>query len=213
MSARHSRLAARAGGSAVVWILATAVLTVSCATRPPAEPDDLCAIFTEKRGWHKDARRAAERWGVPEAVQLALIHQESSFKAKARPPRRWFLWLIPGPRPSSAYGYGQVLDSTWQLYRLDTGRRWADRDDFGDVTDFIGWYAARSRARTGVAVSDAYSLYLVYHEGPGGYGRGSHLSKEWLLRVARKVEARAERYQGQYAGCRQRLERSRWWPL
>ncbi len=194
-------------------LVACAAHAVSCAT-PPQQPDDLCAIFDEKRGWYLDARRSAERWGVPEPVQLALIHQESSFRAAARPPRRWFLWLIPGPRPSTAYGYGQVLDSTWSIYEREGGGRGADRDDFGDVTDFIGWYANRIRARTGVSPADASALYLAYHEGPGGYARGTHANKPWLLRVARKVEARADRYTRQYAGCAERLARGRgWWPF
>lgn len=205
------RLALR-GFSALVLAL-LAVLPLSCATAPPAEPEDVCAIFSEKRGWLRDAQASRERWGVPESVQLALIHQESSFRADARPPRRRYLWVIPGPRSSSAYGYGQVIDSTWRAYLRSSGKSGADRDDFGDVSDFIGWYASYTRPRTGVAPTNAHDLYLVYHEGAGGYTRGTHLTKPWLLGVAKKVEARARRYERQYAGCRDRLERNGWWPF
>ena len=213
MGSPGSRPPRRAAAGALLLAAAAAVVALSCATRPPAEPDDICAIFEEKPAWYKDARRAAGRWGVPESVQLALIHQESSFRADARPPRRWFLFVIPGPRPSTAYGYGQALDSTWRRYQRSTGRSWADRDDFGDVADFIGWYAAEARERAGVAPSDAYGLYLAYHEGAGGFARSSHLEKSWLLRVARKVESRARRYEVQLAGCRARLESPWWWPF
>ena len=117
--------------------------------------------------------------------------------------------ILPGPRPTSAFGYGQVLDGTWRDYQRSTQRPGADRDDFGDVTDFIGWYADGVRRRTGIAKDDAYRLYLAYHEGPEGYARGTHNKKAWLLRVARRVETRAATYQRQYDGCRDDL--AKWW--
>lgn len=195
------------------WI-APLLLALACATRPPDDPGNLCSIFAEKRGWYRAATDTRERWGVPEAVQLAIIHRESSFRADARPPRRRFLWVLPGRRPSSAYGYGQVLDGTWDLYQRDTGRGGADRHDFGDVSDFIGWYAHRIRAQSGIQPTDAYHLYLAYHEGPLGYVRGTHLGKPWLLAVADQVAARAARYARQHARCRDRLDRGPWfWPF
>lgn len=185
------------------------LLFVACLGGPPQEPEDLCSIFREKRSWHRSAKQAYERWGVPEAVQLAIIHQESSFRANARPPRRRFLWVFPGPRLSSAYGYGQVIDETWEGYRRASGRRGASRDDFADVADFIGWYGDRIHKRTGVAKHDATEMYAAYHEGPGGYLRGTHLQKGWLSRVAVRVGHRADRYQAQYETCREDLERKR----
>ena len=66
----------------------------------------------------------------------------------------------------------------------------------------------------GIGKSDIYSQYLAYHEGPGGYARGSYLAKGWLAGVAAKVQARADLYTRQYAGCRERLERGPWyWPF
>jgi len=189
-------------------LLGLATPWLACVTRPPEEPDDLCAIFEEKRGWYRAALRSFERWKVPEAVQLAIIHQESSFRALARPPRRRILWIFPGPRPSSAYGYGQVVDPTWKLYQR-AGRAGASRSDFGDVSDFIGWYASWIERRTGVPKSDAAQLYLAYHEGPEGYRRGNHRSKPWLVKVSQKVASRAARYQAQYEGCRESLARPR----
>jgi hypothetical protein len=190
-------------------LAAALLLSAACATPPPRRPDDACAIFSEHRSWHRAARESGERWGVPEPVQLALVHQESRFRHDARPARRRILWVLPGPRPSSAYGYGQVLDETWDLYRRETGRRGADRDDFADVADFIGWYGDLAHRRAGVAKDDAYALYLAYHEGPGGYARGTHLRRPWLLEVARKVDARAALYRLQYGSCRERLSRRR----
>lgn len=192
----------------LLWI---GVLLLACCATPPSHPDDACSIFSEKRSWHRAAKRSFDKWGVPEAVQLALIYKESSFRHDARPPRTRILWILPGPRPSSAYGYGQVLEETWARYQRITGNGGADRDDFGDVTDFIGWYADYIQRRTGIAKNDAYHLYLAYHEGPGGYLRGTHRGKKWLLSAARRVDARAQLYQVQYGSCRERLERRRFW--
>ncbi len=192
-------------------LLALALPWMACMSRPPSDPEDMCAIFDEKRSWYRAAKKSRERWGVPEAVQLAIVHQESSFRARARPPRSRFLWILPGPRPSSAYGYGQVIDQTWAHYQRATGRHGADRDDFGDVADFIGWYGTRIHRLTGIGKGDAGSLYLAYHEGPMGYTRGTHRRKAWLARVALKVDARAKRYRRQYVGCAERLARPRFW--
>ena len=192
-------------------VLGLAVLALRWLERPPRRPGDLCAIFSQKPSWHASARSSFEDWGVPEAVQLAMIHQESGFRARVRPPRRKFLWIFPGPRRSTAYGYAQVLDSTWLQFRDASGRPRAERHRFDDAAHFIGWYGAEIHRLTGVAKDDAYRLYLAYHEGPGGYARGSHRGKPWLLEVARKVEARAGTYRRQYAGCRERLGRRRLW--
>ncbi len=138
---------------------------------------------------------------------MAVIYQESSFRARARPPRRKFLWILPGRRLSSAYGYAQVLDGTWQQFVRDADRPDAARYRFDDVAHFVGWYGTEIERLTGIDRDDPYRLYLAYHEGPGGYRRGSHKKKQWLLKVARKVESRAHRYQRQYDDCKDRL----WW--
>lgn len=189
-------------------------LSAACATLPPRDADNICSIFREKRDWLNDAESARERWGVPEAVQLAIIHQESTFQSKARPARGTFLWVFPGARPSSAYGYGQVVDSTWSLYQRSTGRGSASRSDFSDVTDFIGWYAHNIQQTTGIPKHDAYRLYIAYHEGPQGYKRGTHKANGWLTQVAEKVKTRANRYQRQFDGCKDDLPRGSWfWPF
>jgi len=189
----------------------------ACVTPPPTNPDDACRIFDERLDWYVAARDAKEEWGVSPALQLAIIHQESAFRAQARPARTRFLWIFPGPRPSSAYGYGQVVDATWERYRVRTGRIDADRDDFADVADFIGWYGSEIRRRTNLPLADSYGFYLSYHEGPGGFLRGSFEAKPWLMSVARRVAERSARYDRQLTRCRAQLdERARapwWWPF
>lgn len=180
---------------------------------PPRRPADACAIFAEKDDWYPAARAAEKRWGVPIALQLAFIKQESAFVADARPPRGKFLGFIPTSRPSNAYGYGQALDSTWEGYIRNTGNRGADRDDFADVTDFIGWYCTVTHKKLGIAKNDAYNQYLAYHEGQGGYARRTYEKKAWLVKVARKVEAQARLYGEQLARCGAKLEEQErsWW--
>ena len=192
-------------GRLVTLAAVLVLLFQSCSTTPPRNGDDLCAIFYQKGRWYWAARGSFERWGVPESVQMAIVHQESRFRADARPGWRRVLGIIPVGRLSSAYGYGQVKDGTWSDYIRATGHRGAERDDFAYVADFIGWYGDLIHRRTAVEKHDAYNLYLAYHEGPGGFARGSHLGKPWLLSVGRKVEARARLYQDQYPHCRERL--------
>src|SRR5690606_16932254 len=99
------------------------------------------------------------------------------------------LGVIPWKRPSSAFGYAQALDSTWDLYRRDANNFLASRADFDDAMDFVGWYNHTSYQRNRIARDDAYSLYLAYHEGHGGYARGTYRGKPWLLERARGVQA------------------------
>ena len=110
----------------------------------------------------------------------------------------WFSREVPR---SSAYGYAQALEGTWDDYRRATGRRGADRDDFADSSDFIGWYMHGANRVNGVAMHDAYNQYLAYHEGKAGFARGSYRAKSWLPEVARDVEAWAVVYDRQLRAC------------
>lgn len=183
------------------------ILFHGCATAPPKHIHNICEIFRENPKWYRSARESHKRWGTPIPVLMAIIHQESKFEADARPPRGSCLWIFPGPRPSSAYGYAQASNETWQEYRNSTGNTGADRDDFEDGVDFVGWYCQLSSIRCGISKEDAYHLYLAYHEGHGGFNRKTHRKKAWLLRVARKVESKAKTYRSQLASCERQFQR------
>lgn len=187
-------------------------LLAGCATTPPKNTSDICALFTEKKSWYKSAKKSQKKWQIPLTTSMAILYQESSFKARARPPRRRLLGFIPWKRPSSAYGYAQALDATWKGYKEKTGHWSADRDKFADAIDFVAWYSRDAVKLTDVASADAYGLYLVYHEGVGGYRRGRYHNKTQLKSVARQVQSRAKRYHQQYVGCQQRLDK-KWWHL
>lgn len=197
--ATHGRTARRRLGSRL--LAALVLCAAGCAAPRPTRPHDACAIFEEIPGWYEAARASYERWGVPVAVQLAVIHQESRFRHDVRPPRGKLLWIFPGPRPSSAYGYGQVLESTWDEYREARGGFFASRDDFADVCDFIGWYGAMGERRYGIPKDDPYAFYLAYHEGHAGYARGAYRNKPHLKRVAAEVARLARRYARQLGDC------------
>ena len=136
----------RAAGAAALLLAVAA-----CGTAPPENVEDICSIFEEKGRWYKAAKKSEERWGTPIHVQLAIIHQESSFRFNAKPPRKKVLGFIPWKRPSDAYGYAQALESTWAWYRKDTGRRSAVRTDFADAIDFVGWYTNQSQEIAGIS--------------------------------------------------------------
>jgi hypothetical protein len=147
--------------------------------------------------------RATERkWGVPVAVQMAMIHQESKFVGNARTPYTWALGVIPMGRMSSAYGYSQALDGTWEEYQQAEGGRGARRDRIDDATDFMGWYMTETERRLGIPRTDVRNQYLAYHEGRTGYANASYNAKPWLLDVSAAVQSRAELYAAQLSACR-----------
>lgn len=189
-----------------VLVLALLAVLSACSTTPPRDVNNICAIFQEKDDWYDDAADARDEWGSTIPVMMAIMYQESRFRHDAKPPRKKILGFIPGFRPSSAYGYSQAKTSTWNEYRRDAGRFGADRDDFADAIDFVGWYNRKSLIRSGISLSNTYGLYLAYHEGHGGYNRATYLQKEWLMMVAKKVEARANSYQAQLLICEEDLK-------
>ena len=183
---------------------ALGLLASGCAVMAPAPPEDqsnLCEIFREQPRWYDYARDAQDTWGTPIATQMAFIQQESSFRSHARPPRRRILGFIPGSRPSSARGYAQALDPVWGEYRADAGGTLARRTHMKHATDFIGWYNARTHRQLGISLYNPEQLYLAYHEGAGGYRRGSYRGKPQVMQAASRVQARAGRYQSQLAAC------------
>ena len=188
--------------------LSFAAVLSGCATAPPKQPDNICKIFEEKEDWYYDARDAQDKWGSPKHVLMAMMYQESSFKHDAAPPMEYFLGCIPIGRASSAYGYSQAKTPTWQDYIRETGNSGADRDDFEDAIDFMAWFVNKTHKVNGISKWDAYAQYLNYHEGWGGYKRGTYRKKKWLMAVANKVKHRAGRYGAQLKRCEAELDKS-----
>lgn len=183
------------------------LLLAGCASAPPSNPDNICAIFREKPDWHNAALKVKKKWGAPVHVPIAMMYQESSFKHDAVPPRYYFLGIIPWGRVSSAYGYAQAKDETWADYQRESGNWLSSRSNFGDALDFMGWYMSKSARLNKVSMQDAYAQYLNYHEGWGGYRNRSYNAKPWLIEVSKKVQARSNRFATQYKGCEKDLNR------
>ena len=198
-------------GLAVVF----AALALGCATPPPNRQADICAVFDQHPDWYDYARKSADHWGTPIPVLMAFVHHESSYRSHAKPPRRWWLF-IPLGRPSSAKGYAQAQDPVWGEYQAERGRLFRSRSDMQDALDFVGWYNAKTSSQLGISRADARNLYLAYHEGRGGYRRGTWKKKPGVQRTAARVEATSKRYATQLRRCEERFQCDSWyqvWPL
>lgn len=181
-----------------------------CVTTPPKSTDNICKVFEQKRGWYKDAAKAANKWNTNIALLMAFIHRESDFVSNAKPPRRKLLWVIPWTRLSDAYGYAQARDATWDMYERAEGGIFASRNDFGDAVDFVGWYNNLSAKKCRISRTNPYKLYLAYHEGQGGYNRGTYRNKKAVKQYATKVKNRAASYAVQLKQCEAELKKRRW---
>jgi len=189
-----------------ILVISVFFLLAACSTYLPRPSDNICHIFFGETDWYEAAREAQRKWGTPMYVTMAIMHQESRFVDDAQPARPWFLGLIPLPRDSSAYGYAQAQDPVWEEYIEESGNAGADRDDFADAIDFIGWYTNGSQKRLKISKWDAYGQYLAYHEGRGGYERKTYQKKPWLKNVAKKVKMRAMWYNQQLKTCKAELD-------
>ena len=131
---------------------------------------------------------------------MSFVKQESAFVHDAKPPRDWFLF-IPLGRPSSAEGYAQAQDAAWDEYQDENGGLFKSRSDIDDALDFIGWYNNKSSQALGISKWDPKNMYLAYHEGRGGYARGSYKSKPEVVRIAERVDGQARKYGAQLRQC------------
>ena len=183
------------------------IFVIACTSNQQINTADSCIIFDQKKNWYKATKKSYEKWETPIALQLAIINQESSFNQFAKPERKKFLGIFPGSRPSTAFGYAQVTNPTWEWYKTKTGNNNASRANFSDVTDFIGWYTTQSKNIIGISKKDFYNQYLAYHEGQGGWKKKSYLKKKWLIEVAKNVERNAKMYNNQLKDCENSLNR------
>ncbi len=192
-----------------IWL---AVLS-GCVSVQPRNTENICDLFSEKPKWYRASVKAAKKWESNVSVPMAIMAQESAFKARARPPMKYFLGIIPTGRASNAYGYPQALNSTWANYKEQAGSFISRRDNFGDAVDFIQWYMNVTTLQHKIPKSDGYKHYLNYHEGQGGYARGTYKNKSWLINTAKRVDSRAKRFDKQFKQCSAMLKRANRWSL
>ena len=183
------------------------IFLVACTSNKVINTADSCIIFEQKKNWYKATKASYDKWKTPIALQLSIINQESSFSQFAKPERKKIFGLIPGSRPSTAFGFAQVTNPTWDWYKNKTGNNNASRANFNDVTDFIGWYTTQSEKMIGISKKDYFNQYLAYHEGQGGWKKQTFLEKNWLIEVAKKVERNAKMYNNQLSKCEEQLNK------
>ena len=157
------------------------IFIVACSSIDNINTADSCIIFEEKRSWYKSTKNSYTKWGTPISLQLAIINQESSFKQFAKPKRKRLLGLIPGSRPSSAFGYAQVTNPTWDWYKNRTGNSNASRANFKDITDFIGWYTTQTENILGISKQCSRTLIITI---TSNVSSASYLSIEDGIRLA-----------------------------
>jgi hypothetical protein len=197
-----------------VFLLALLPLFLTgCLSTPAVTVNNICTLMDEEVSWYRSVKASEKKYGAPAHVQLAIMYQESHFASDAKPPREKLFGVVPWFRPTTAYGFAQAKDATWDWYQLKTGNYSADRDDFDDASDFVGWYINQSKKRAGINKSDAYNQYLAYHEGHGGFKKKSYQRKPWLMKVARKVDDNAKRYKRQLNQCSAELNSNSIWSL
>jgi len=185
----------------IFLLLSGLFLAAGCSSpdNPPAHPENICKIFEQYPHWADATFNAEKKWGEPASVMMSIMYQESAYRYNAQPPVRWAL-IIPYGRASSAYGFPQAKDEAWANYEQATGTS-GSRENFEDSINFIGWYMSVSARKNGVGPYDGYRHYLNYHEGWGGYAKGTYSGKDWLIKVARKVDSRAKTYEEQLDSC------------
>ncbi|MCH9645672.1 MAG: transglycosylase SLT domain-containing protein [Proteobacteria bacterium] len=194
-------------------LLMLPMLLSGCFSTPAVTVNNICTLMDEEVSWYRSVKAAEKKYGAPAHVSLAIMYQESNFASDAKPPREKLFGVVPWFRPTTAYGFAQVTDDTWEWYQLKTGNHSADRDDFDDAADFVGWYIVQSSKRLGIAKSDAYNQYLAYHEGLGGFKSKSYNKKPWLKKIAAKVDNNAQRYKRQLNQCASDLNSNSIWSL
>ena len=191
--------------SARPLIILICILLQSCSSSyshhyisQPSNIHNICSIFGERPLWYFHASNSARKWRVPIPVMMSIMHHESSFKATARPLRysKWSIELM-----SSAYGYPQAIDSTWQDYKRSVNKSFARRDIFSDAIDFIGWYIHRSYLVAGISKYNSKHNYFAYHEGHTGYKKGRYRQKQWLLNKSNEVANLTKKYDKQLSSC------------
>ena len=169
---------------------------------PLSNTADACTIFKERSSWYRAAVRSEDQWKIRVPILLAVIKKESSFQSDARPTRKKGFLGLPGPRPSTAYGYPQAKNETWNDYKKAIDNKHAQRDDFADAINFVGWYLSTAARVNQISRNSARNLYIAYHEGVTGYRRGAWRNDSFILTASAMVDDQAKLYDQQLQNCR-----------
>ncbi len=148
----------------------------------------ICQLVAKHPDWYRAAKVTEAKWGVPVHVQFAIMRTESKFNPIAKNPS------------STAFGFAQALSGTWHRYQSEEENR-ANRTNFSAASDFIGWYANHMQDELGIDSSDAYRLYLAYHDGGAAYKRQQRQGQFKIGKLAHHVQRDADNFADQLSMC------------
>lgn len=180
-------------------LLSMMIVSFGLALGPVDYDRRICRVLKTNWGWSRSLKKVSKRYDISPGLLLSIIYHESGFKPYARPKRDKLLGVIPWQMKTS-FGYGQIKDETWKWYQGHNPGWFQSRTNFSDTLHFIGWYYQLflTKAQSDLIQRD---FYLAYHEGLGGYSRGSYDGNEWLLNKANSVVLRAEMYNEALKDC------------
>ena len=142
-----------------------------------------------------------------QATILAIIHHESAHQPQARPVKKWIIkpW-IPWSYYSSAKSYAQITQPTWQDFSKTRTFK-PNINAYMDNISFIIWYFDKNKKVLGTKKDTISECYLIYHEGPSGYRKGTQSFSLALKQYALKVEHTGKIYLKALKKC----QASRYW--
>lgn len=167
-------------------------------------PNNACKMLKENPDWYASLIASEKKWNTPPYIILGMMRQESSFKHDAKPLRKNKWYEFGYHYQSSATGYSQALNGTWEHYKRDANSYFAHRESFADATDFMGWYNHTSNKKNKIAFNDPKNLYLAYHEGWNGYSKKTYekKGKEFLNKAVNNVYSWSNKYKKQITNCK-----------
>jgi len=142
-------------------------------------------MFTDNYFWYKFVKNSEKKWGAPVELQMAIIQRESDFDWLAAPEWDKLFKVIPYKRKSSAFGYSQAINKTWEQFKMETDQPLALRISFNDSVDFIGWYINKSSQLLKIPKDDYFKQYIAYHE---GWGLKLFLMQEKLIELLKNIK-------------------------
>lgn len=163
--------------------------------------ENACSILRENPDWFRAAVRTDLVYGVPIHTQLAFVRHESQFVKDARPLNKNKKTMAHKKYASTAYGFSQALNGTWEQFKSEMKDNRLDRTNFGHSLEFIGWYNSKNIKSGLVRANNVSHLYLAYHEGPSGYKNKSYRKKPWLINYSKAVSETSEKYRKQLSAC------------
>ena len=186
-----------------LFVLFLSIIISSCGLIPSKQmsQNNACSILESKRLWKRAVLKTERKWGVSAGMQLSFILTESNFRPRAKTPKKYIFGFFPTGRLSSAFGYAQAIDSTWEIYQKKSGNRFSSRTNFADSVDFIGWYANETSKKLQIKKSDVLNQYLAYHQGHRGYLSGAYKGKPNLIKVAKRTNETARKFNSQLKSC------------